>query len=472
MSRSRREVLVLGAGPAGLGVAWKMARGGDLEVTVLERNDRVGGNAGSFELGGMRVDYGSHRLHPACPPEILEDIRSFLGEDLLRRPRHGRIRLGGRWIHFPLKPLDLAFNLPPEFTLGVARDALLKPFRRSSDEHFAGVLRKGLGPTICNRFYFPYAEKIWGLAPEEIDAEQARRRVSAGSLGKAVRKVLAAVPGLRKPDTGTFFYPRGGYGRISEAYHEAALSAGARVELETSAEEVELDDGRVVAVKARGPRGKVRLPARQVLSTIPLPVLVRALRPRAPDQVLEASRRMRYRGMTLIYLVLAAERFTEYDAHYFPALDVPISRVSEPKNYGLAEVENRTVLCAELPLAHEDPLWKASEGALGRLVVDVLESVDLPLESEIVQVRVRRIPQAYPIYDRGYRERFEVLDRFVADIEGLVTFGRQGLFVHDNTHHTLAMAYALADSLDAEGRLDPERWAEHREEFESFVVED
>jgi len=205
MRGGKPEVLVLGAGPAGLGAAWKLARRDDLDVTVLERNDRVGGNAGSFELGGMRVDYGSHRLHPACPPAILDDIRSFLGEDLLQRPRHGRIRLGGRWIHFPLEPLDLAFNLPPQFTLGVLRDALLKPFRRSSDEHFAGVLREGLGPTICDHFYFPYAQKIWGLAPEEIDAEQARRRVSAGSLGKAVRKVLGALPGLRKPDAGTFF---------------------------------------------------------------------------------------------------------------------------------------------------------------------------------------------------------------------------------------------------------------------------
>lgn len=472
MSIDGTEVLVLGAGPAGLGVAWKLAHRDDLRVTVLERNDRVGGNAGSFELGGMHVDYGSHRLHPACAQEILDDIRSFLGNDLLRRPRHGRIRLGGRWIHFPLRPLDLALNLPPDFTLGVARDALLKPLRRSSDEHFAGVLRKGLGPTICRHFYFPYARKIWGLAPEEIDAEQARRRVSAGSLGKAVRKVLGALPGLRKPNTGTFFYPRGGYGRISEAYHQAAVAQGVDVELETSAEEVVVEDGRLVAVKARGPRGKVRFGARQVLSTIPLPVLVRAVRPRAPDEILEASRRMRYRGMALIYLVLAADRFTEYDAHYFPDTDVPVSRISEPKNYGLAELDGRTVLCAELPLAHEDSLWKASEGVLGRLVVDSLASVDLPVDSEIVEIRVRRIPQAYPIYDIGYAERFELLDRYIGDIDGLVTFGRQGLFVHDNTHHTLAMAYALADSLDDRGRLDTERWARHRREFESFVVED
>ena len=114
---SKPHVVILGAGPAGLGAAYRLSRRGLAQVTVLERNAWIAGNAGSFELAGMQVDYGSHRLHPACDPEVLDDIRSLLGDDLLDRPRHGRIRLRGRWIHFPLKPLDLALRLPPTFIL-------------------------------------------------------------------------------------------------------------------------------------------------------------------------------------------------------------------------------------------------------------------------------------------------------------------------------------------------------------------
>ncbi|MCK5642498.1 MAG: FAD-dependent oxidoreductase, partial [Gammaproteobacteria bacterium] len=108
---AKPHVVILGAGPAGLGAAFQLTRGALAQVTVLERNSYVGGNAGSFELAGLRVDYGSHRLHPACDPEVLQDIRALLGDDLLDRPRHGRIRLRGRWLHFPLKPLDLALRL-------------------------------------------------------------------------------------------------------------------------------------------------------------------------------------------------------------------------------------------------------------------------------------------------------------------------------------------------------------------------
>ena len=62
------RVVILGAGPAGLGAAYQLTRLGRAAVTVLERNPVVGGLAGSFELAGLKVDYGSHRLHPACEP--------------------------------------------------------------------------------------------------------------------------------------------------------------------------------------------------------------------------------------------------------------------------------------------------------------------------------------------------------------------------------------------------------------------
>jgi len=76
------------------------------------------------------------------------------------------------------------------------------------------------------------------------------------------------------------------------------------------------------------------------------------------------------------------------------------------------------------------------------------------------------------VYRRGYEERFARMDSWLGGLNGMLTFGRQGLFAHDNTHHTLAMAYAAADCIDAQGRFDRERWAAHRKAFESHVVED
>ena len=472
MTAKRIPIAVLGAGPAGLGAAYRLARRESFAVTVIERGPTVGGNAGSFELAGLRVDYGSHRLHPSCAPEILQDIRGILGDALLDRPRHGRIRLRGHWVHFPLKPADLATHLPPSFLAGVALDSLGKVASRAPGDTFAAVLRQGLGRTICNDFYFPYARKIWGVDPELLDAEQARRRVAAGSLLKMARKILNAVPGLKKKGSGRFFYPREGYGAISEAYGKSAAAAGARFLFKTSIAAIEAAGGSVRAVHTSGPEGSGRLEVRQALSSIPVSQLARLLQPAPPEAVQKAACALQFRAMILIYLVLETDRFTEFDAHYFPDAEIQITRLSEPKNYGLAGKPGRTDLCAELPCSVEDAVWRASDQELQELVLRALERAGIPVRCAVSEAASRKLPQAYPIYTRQYRESFDLLDGWLSGIDGLVTFGRQGLFAHDNTHHALAMAYALDGCLRDDGSLDRDAWAACRRDFEKHVVED
>ncbi|MGE5262798.1 MAG: protoporphyrinogen/coproporphyrinogen oxidase [Acidobacteriota bacterium] len=471
------HVVILGAGPAGLGAAFQLTRRGLAQVTVLEANGRVGGNAGSFELAGIPVDYGSHRLHPACDPEVLKDIQTLLSGDLLDRPRHGRIRLRGRWIHFPLKPIDLALKLPPGFALGTAIDMARKPFRSQplaqSEATFATVLEAGLGSTICRDFYFPYARKVWGLEPGELSATQARRRVSANSPGKMAVKILSAVPGLKPKGSGRFFYPRGGFGQISSAFYDAAAANGANFLMDARVHQVEMEETGSHVVHFEKNEQNLSIRANHVWSTIPITILARALKPAPPKDCLRAAESIRYRAMILIYLMVEQNRFSEYDAHYFPEQDIPITRLSEPKNYsGEAGPRNLTVLCAELPCMPGDPEWCLTDEDLGRLVCQSLDRAGIPVQAPVRQVVTRRLRQAYPIYQRGYETYFDQLDDWISQVEGLITFGRQGLFAHDNTHHALFMAYSAVACLDREGCFDRARWQEFRRVFEKHVVED
>lgn len=433
-------------------------------MVLLERAPVVGGVAGSFEVAGIRVDYGSHRLHPSVDPDVLGELRRLLGDDLQERKRRGRIRLEGRWIGFPLRGADLARRLPPSFAALAARDAAVAWARRARHDSFADVVRAGLGPTMADRFYLPYARKLWGIDPKELSGEQARRRVGAASPAALVRRIL---PG-RSEERRIFYYPRRGYGQISERLAEAAAGAGADIRLQSNVEELDVEEARV-RVSVAGGDG---FAATRCWSTIPITALAAIVRPAAPAEVLSAAASLEFRSMLLVYLVLEVRRYTAFDAHYVPGTETPISRLSEPRNYRDGDdPPGRTVICAELPCRAGGYLWRSSDEALAGVVIEGLAELGLP-PVRPAAVEVRRLQRAYPLYRAGYEPAFSVLDRWIDSCPGLLTFGRQGLFAHDNTHHALAMAWDAAAALGRDGHFDDAAWAAARERFRAHVVED
>ena len=468
------RIIILGAGPAGLAAAHTLTRKGQAQVTVIERADRAGGNSASFPIEGVICDYGSHRFHPAAEPEVLADVKTLLGDDLLLRPRHGRIRLGGKWIHFPLKLTDALMRLPKPFALSLIGDMALKPFRKKSTgpATFSTVLYDGLGPTISENFYFPYVRKLWGLDPDKLAVTLAERRVGSGSVGKILMKMLRLMPGLRSETAGRFYYPRRGFGQISDAMLQSARENGAEFLFGTEITRIERDGDRVTGLTIRDGAGETRLEGDLILSTIPLTGLTRLI-DEPPAPVVEAARTIRFRGMILLYLILETDQFTEFDAHYFPETSIPISRMSEPKNYSASsEPKGVTVLCAELPCDPGEKWWDMSDEDLGREFTGWLGQLGLPVTVPVRRCETRRLGHAYPVYDVDYQTRFDTVDQWLLGLEGLLVFGRQGLFAHDNTHHAFAMAYAAAECIGPDGQIDRAKWDGYREIFATHIVED
>jgi protoporphyrinogen oxidase len=461
VSAPDHEVVVLGAGPAGLGAADRLAASGR-QVCVLEREAHVGGLGASFDVAGTRVDHGSHRLHPSTPAPIMARLHQLLGDDLQRRPRHGRIRMAGRFVAFPPEPVDLVRHLPPRLSIALARDLATSPFRRPHGRTFDATVRASLGPTMAARFYAPYVEKLFGVPASQLSSELARRRVGAGSAAALLRRVMRP-----DPERGVFYYPRRGYGQIPEVLAGAATSNGAEIRTGVEVVRVVAHDDHVDVHTAAGRS----FTASTVWSTLPLALFARLAG--APAYVLDAATRLETRALVLVYLALPRAQWTPFDAHYFPEGDVRLSRCSEPKNYRASAEDpgDLTVLCAEVPCAARDTVWSSTSEDLATMVRDALARSALPTPAP-VEVVVRRVTRAYPVYRVGYEDAFDVVDRWATSLPRVVSFGRQGLFAHDNTHHALVMAWAAADALGSDGLVDPARWAAARQRFATHVVED
>jgi protoporphyrinogen oxidase len=451
------QVVVLGGGPAGLYAALLLARRG-IEATVIEREQHPGGLTAGTEVGGIRVDYGSHRLHPSIDPSILADLKGILGDELQVRRRNGRINLDGAWISFPLSFGEMATKVRPSTLVSLARGAAVATVTPSQTDTFADVVRTGLGKAMGDLFYFPYARKIWGVGPEELSGEQARRRISADSPVKLIRKALSGNWGRE------FFYPKEGFGQIASGLAQAATASGATIRLGETATAITGSGDEWEVVTDLGPTR-----ARLLLSTVPITVLARLFAP--PKEVAKALESLHFRSMVLVYLTVPMGQWTPYDAHYFPGADVLFTRVSEPKNYrDGSDPEDRTVLCAEIPCDFDDTLWQeADESLIQRVRADL---VRLGLPDPGATGEVRRLRFAYPIYRVGSEVAFETVSDWLDEASGVVTFGRQGLFAHDNTHHAMAMARDAVACISPDLEFDAAAWGHARERFARHVVED
>ena len=501
------EVVVIGAGPAGLSAALDAAESGH-RCTVAEAGGSVGGMAGSFELAGQRVDYGSHRLHYAISERHRARFERLLGDDLQVRPRHGRIRLRERWIGFPLRTVDLLTHLPPSFGLRVAADLVTGPFRRPSgasrvlpaarhrhvvgpacdsslDPSFDTVIRARLGNTVADEFYGPYARKLYGVEPTELDAELAKRRVSATSSVDVLQRIVRAA----RPAGRQFLYPRRGYGQLSEALASAAVDAGADVRLDTAAVSVEPEAGGVTVHLRSGNRqpddaadeapdaaasAAERLNADAVLSTLPISTLASIMEPAPPEPILEALGRCRTRSMMLAYLVLGRGQYTPFDAHYFPASATAVARLSEPKNYRDGDdPAGQTVLCAEMPCWTHDDLWHADDASVAQRAISDLEASGLP-PVDPSAIAVRRLPSVYPVFERATMGDRALVADWLGSLtqHGLVSFGRQGLAALDNLHHVMDMGSDAASLLAPGGDIDANAWQASLNRFAHHIVED
>ena len=83
----------------------------------------LGGLAAGFRHKDYILDFGPHRLHTELAPDVLRDLQLLLGQDLVQRTRHGKIRVAGRYVPYPLGPravLSLGIPRLAALTAGIA----------------------------------------------------------------------------------------------------------------------------------------------------------------------------------------------------------------------------------------------------------------------------------------------------------------------------------------------------------------
>ncbi|HUR24163.1 MAG TPA: NAD(P)/FAD-dependent oxidoreductase [Acidimicrobiales bacterium] len=445
------EVVVIGAGPAGLTAAYQLGKQGRT-CTVLEADDVVGGISRSPERDGWRFDIGGHRFFTKV--QAVEDLWHEIlpEEDFLLRPRMSRIYYDGKFFDYPLKASNALKNLGVIEAGRCVTSYLWARVRPPEDQtNFEGWVSARFGSRLYRIFFKTYTEKVWGVPATEIQADWAAQRIKDLSLAKAV--VNAVMPKRNQKQITTlieeFQYPKYGPGMMWERCRELVEAQGSKILMEHAATALRHRDGKAVAVVGGTDGVATEYPCTEVISSMPISTLLSIMDPRPPPEVRKAAAGLTYRDFLTVALVIPEEKGFPDNWIYVHSPEVALGRIQNFGSWSPYLVkEGRTCLGLEYFVFQGDRLWTMADEDLVELGKRELATLGL-LDPALVEAGyVVRMPKAYPMYDDTYKANVEVMRRWLeANVPNVHPVGRNGMHRYNNQDHSMYTAMLTVENI-------------------------
>jgi len=438
-TRAQRRVrnLVIGAGPTGLAAALELGEGqARADTLVIEREDRVGGWCRSIEEGGFTFDHAGHIMF-SNDAHVLSLYERLLGANLHWQNREAWIWSKNVYTRYPFQ--GSLYGLPPEVLkecLIGAIEARFGPLKssdaaqpqgpdRAPPANFEQFIHAVWGSGIARHFAEPYNRKLWTVPLSEMETSWLGGRVPLPDLEQMIDGALRPTPAPMGPNA-RFGYPlRGGFQALMDGFlpllnAELALKTSV-LQVSPSRRVVRLDDGRSIGFDA-------------LISTMPLPLLVKACGDEAPPEVKAAAGALRYVNVRCVNLGIGRADISDKHWIYYPE-DTVFHRIflqgnasphcNPPGGFGL--------IC-EISYGPDKPLPCDGPALTQRVIADCRRVGIIRDDDPVWVAHQVDMPCAYVIYDHARAANVALIRDWLAAF-GIELAGRYSEWEYYNSDH-------------------------------------
>ena len=459
MTRDHVAVVVVGAGPCGIGCVRELHRLGAASpdrVLVLEAADHPGGlGASVVDQAGFTWDRGGHVVfsHHGEFDRLLLDV---LGDEVLHHDRSSWVLADGAWVPYPFQ--NNLHRLGPEGAreclVGMIEAAGSRPAQPAAghgvggdgagdgagagEPSFAAWIQATFGPGVARRFLTPYNTKVWATDPADMGAGWIAERVSVTDWRTVLANTLARRDDLAWGPNNRFTFPA--VGGTGEIWARAAAPLAPLIRYGVPVERVHAGERWVEA-------GGGRTSFDHLVTTMPLDLLV-ARTVDAPDEVREAAAMLVHNTVHVVGVGVEAPLVDDRSWLYFPDPEVPFYRATNfakysPANVPGADTARYSSWMCEVASSATHP---RTLDHIGPDVVDALRHTGLvPPDAPIASLHVEELPYAYPVPTRGRDAALAVVQPWL-DARGIYARGRFGTWRYEigNMDHAVKMGIDVA----------------------------
>jgi UDP-galactopyranose mutase len=481
-SRERTEsygAVVIGAGPTGLSAAYHLGE----DSLLLEQNDEVGGWCRSIEDRGFTFDYAGHIMF-SNDPYVHELYAKLLGDNVHWQDREAWIYSKEVYTRYPFQ--GALYGLPPDVLKdcivgaiearfgnlkdptaaktassvsssvcvgkaesitdccadGVAESTVplvtqSRPARTSAEpRNFEEFIYKVWGAGVAKHFAIPYNRKLWTVPLTEMETSWLGGRVPLPDLEEMIEGALRPVAKPQGPNS-RFGYPlRGGFQSLMQGFLpllKGTLRTNAKViRVQPSLHKVVLEDGSSYRYD-------------QLISTAPLPKLIRVLGDEAPDHIRQAVRQLRHVSVRCVNIGVGREHLTNKHWIYYPE-DTVFHRIfvqgnaspycNPPGGFGLT---------CEITYAPSKPLPCDGEDLIDRCIADCIRVGLIRKDDPILASNQIDMPFAYVVYDHARKRSVDLIRDWLLS-KDIILSGRYSEWEYYNSDHAFIAGKKAAEA--------------------------
>jgi protoporphyrinogen oxidase len=432
-----KKIVILGAGPTGLGSAWRLQELGYQDWQIYEKNNYVSGLAASFKDNqGFTWDIGGHVLfsHYEYFDRILNKL---LNKDYIEHFRRAYIWLMNRWVPYPFQNniRYLPFDKIAECLSGLIQAKIYK----TNPNNFKEWILSRFGKGIAKYFMFPHNRKIWTHPLEEMSYDWIGERISVIDIKKVLGNIILSQDDTTWGPNRYFKFPLfGGTGEIFRRFipyiQEHLFLNKEVIKIDIENKEIIFNDGEKANYDI-------------LINTMPLDRFVEKA---GLVQFFMMIKQLRHNSVYVVGVGVKKPCLSNKCWIYFPESNCPFYRITYFSNYSpnnVPEGDYSSLICetaySEYKPYHKDKIIE--DTIRGLINTKVLSKED---EDQIVSTYLIDAEYAYPI---PTLERDKILETILPYLEqrGIYSRGRFGAWRYEigNMDHCVMQGVKTIDKI-------------------------